>query len=206
MATEIKWADGQAITADSTIRWADGQPFVYYSGSSAIPHTNWTLTYADSQELAGENGAATNAFDGSSDTFWHTQWLGAEPPPPHEIQIDLGQTYTIDGFRYLPRQDGGVNGRIGQYEFYVSEDGVNWGNAVATGIFANNATEKEVAFPPTTGRFIRLRALTEVNGNPWISMAEINLLGYLPSSTPSGGSTISLWKSQRRKYQHLVVR
>lgn len=30
MATEIKWADGQAITADSTIRWADGQPFVYY--------------------------------------------------------------------------------------------------------------------------------------------------------------------------------
>lgn len=31
MTTEIKWADGQAITADSTIRWADGQPFVYYA-------------------------------------------------------------------------------------------------------------------------------------------------------------------------------
>jgi len=31
METEIKWADGQAITADSTIRWADGQPFVYYA-------------------------------------------------------------------------------------------------------------------------------------------------------------------------------
>ncbi len=28
--TLIKWADGQAITADSTIRWADGQLFVYY--------------------------------------------------------------------------------------------------------------------------------------------------------------------------------
>ena len=41
MATEIKWADGQAITADSTIRWADGQLFVYYyedaGGASSTP-------------------------------------------------------------------------------------------------------------------------------------------------------------------------
>jgi hypothetical protein len=36
MATEIKWADGQAITADSTIRWADGQPFVYYAVATII--------------------------------------------------------------------------------------------------------------------------------------------------------------------------
>ena len=30
METEIKWADGQAVIAESDIRWADGQPFVYY--------------------------------------------------------------------------------------------------------------------------------------------------------------------------------
>ena len=29
MKTEIKWADGQAVIAESDIRWADGQPFVY---------------------------------------------------------------------------------------------------------------------------------------------------------------------------------
>ena len=71
-----------------------------------IPHTTWTLQYVDSQELVGENGAATNSFDGSTSTFWHTQWLTSNPPPPHEIQINLGGSYTLSGFRYLPRQDG----------------------------------------------------------------------------------------------------
>src|SRR5262245_25038065 len=28
----------------------------------------------DSQELVGENGAATNAIDGNPATFWHTEW------------------------------------------------------------------------------------------------------------------------------------
>jgi hypothetical protein len=143
-----------------------------------IPHTGWTLRYVDSQELVGENGAATNAFDGNPNTIWHTQYIPTSTQPPHEIQIDLGQIYSIEGFRYLPRQDGGINGRIGQYEFYVSMDGINWGSPVATGTFANNAAEKEVDWTSQTGRFIRLRTLREVNGNPWTSAAEINVIGH----------------------------
>jgi peptidoglycan/xylan/chitin deacetylase (PgdA/CDA1 family) len=139
-----------------------------------IPKSTWSLKSVDSQELVYENGAAMNTFDGNVSTIWHTQWYGGSPP--HEIQIDLGVIYDIDGFYYLPRQDGGVNGRIGRYEFYVSGDGVNWGSPVATGTFANDATEKMVIFTPKTGRFVRLRALSEVNGNPWTSMAEINVL------------------------------
>jgi hypothetical protein len=34
----------------------------------------------------------------------------------------------IAGFTYLPRQDM-PNGRIADYEFYVSVDGVNWSRA-----------------------------------------------------------------------------
>lgn len=30
MATEIKWADGNAIVADSEIRWSDSSPYYYY--------------------------------------------------------------------------------------------------------------------------------------------------------------------------------
>ena len=94
------------------------------SNSPVIPQTGWSLRYVDSQQLP--NYAAVYAFDGNVNTFWHTQWSPSAPPPPHDIQIDLGQTYAIDGFRYLPRQDGSPNGRIGQYQFYVSMDGVNW--------------------------------------------------------------------------------
>ena len=147
------------------------------AGGGVIPQTNWRLRYVDSQETVGENGIATNAFDGSAGTIWHTQWKGASPPPPHEIQIDLGGNYNISGFRYLPRQDGGVNGTIRNYEFYVSGDGTNWGSSMASGAFANTMALKEVLFTAKSGRYVRLRALSEVNGNPWTSVAELNVLG-----------------------------
>ena len=117
--------------------------------------------------------AAVNGFDGNTGTIWHTQWVNGAPPPPHEIQINLGSSANLNGFVYVPRQDGSPNGRIGQYEFYVSTDGVNWGSPVATGTFANDATNKQVSFASKTGQYVRLRALSEVNGLPYTSMAEL---------------------------------
>lgn len=147
-----------------------------FSSGNVVPQTNWSLWYVDSEELIGEDGAAENAFDGDTSTIWHTKWYKGNSVLPHEIQIDLGATYDINGFRYLPRQDGGESGRIYQYEFFVSSDGAKWGNPVAGGTFANDATEKEVLFSPKTGKFIRLRAVTEVNDKSWTTMAEINVL------------------------------
>jgi hypothetical protein len=171
------------------------------NGAVVLSRTGWKITYVDSQELVGENGAATNALDGDQATFWHTQWDGAEPPTPHELRIDLGAYYDLSGFRYLPRQDGSPNGRIGQYEFYASMDGVNWGTAAATGTFANSASEKEVTFTSRTARYARLRALTEANGKAWTSMAELNILGRVFSgnlppdgaiTSPSSSVTVSV--------------
>ena len=135
------------------------------------------MLYTDSVELIGENGAAENAFDNNPGTIWHTEWLNSNPLPPHELQIDLGANYYIDGFQYLPRQDGGVNGGIGQYEFYISDNPSQWGSPVVSGSFPNTSSEQEIIFSRRSGRFIRLRALTEVNGNPWTSVAEINVIG-----------------------------
>ena len=150
----------------------------------------WSLTYVDSQELSGlgKDGItryhpASYAFDGNTDTIWHTEYFAKKPNAPHEIQIDLGAVYAIDTFIYVPRQeilkDGSVakNGRIKKYEFYVSVDGVNWGSPVATGNFADDRTEKEVGFKVKKGRFIRLRALSEVNSLPFTSVAEIKVKG-----------------------------
>ena len=172
------------LTVTDASGYADSTPStrkvtVNSLGTSVIPKNKWILRHFDSQEVVGEDGGADNAFDGSPSTFWHTEWWRANPPPPHEIQIDLGTQYNLTGFRYLPRQDGSANGRIGQYEFYVSADGVNWGSPVASGVFANDSREKEVSFTPTAGQFVRLRALSEVNGRPWTSAAEISLMGSL---------------------------
>ena len=139
----------------------------------------WSVVYVDSQETSCYNGAAANAIDGNPSTMWHTQFCGAAPPTPHEIQINLGGSYNLTAFQYLPRQDGSACGWIGQYEFYVSADGVNWGTAVATGTFdygtlstqcpgpgAGVPGPLQIPFPQTTGQYIRLRALSEINGNP----------------------------------------
>ena len=146
------------------------------SGNSLINRSGWSIRYADSEELQGEDGKASNAIDGNTATIWHTQWQAANPVHPHEIQIDLGATYNVSGFRYLPRQDATFNGTIANYECYVSTDGSNWGTAVAGGTLAATKTEKEITFPVKSGRYLRLRALSEVNGNPWTSAAEINVL------------------------------
>jgi len=154
--------------------------------ASLVSQSGWTLKYADSQETAGENGTARNAFDGNPATFWMTQWSpwgSTAAPLPHEIQIDLGSAYILSSLRYLPRQDQWLNGNIKTAEFYVSMDGVNWGTPVAQPNFtysfdaSGKAKEMEVSFAAKAGQFVRIRALSEVNGNPWTSIAEVNLLG-----------------------------
>ncbi len=159
-----------------------------------LSQLGWSLHYVDSEELVGEDGGAVNGFDGDPQTIWHTQWQGGQPVPPHEVQIDLGAVYDLSGFRYLPRPlgQGEENGRIADYAFYVSTDGINWGAAVASGVFANDGSEKSVPFSNIIGRYVRLEALTEVNGGAFTSMAELNLISgstvQSPVVTPGSGT------------------
>ena len=141
---------------------------------SLIPRTAWTLRYANSQ--ASNGFAATCAFDGDTNTSWATDYLNPATMPPHEIQIDLGATYPVGGFRYLPRQDAYTCGNIEQYEFYVSTDGTQWATPVATGNFVNNRTEQEVLFGSKSGRYVRLRILAVFDADPNSVVAELNVL------------------------------
>ncbi len=112
-----------------------------------LQRAGWQAS-ADSVETTGENGVAANAIDGNANTIWHTQWQAASPPHPHWFVVNLGTTARLGGFRYLPRTGGG-NGTIALFRFYVSSDGVNWGNPVASGDFRTMgaaAAEKTVLF------------------------------------------------------------
>ncbi len=156
---------------------------------SLIPTTGWTLRFASSEETIDEDGRAARAFDGNPNTYWITRWLTNTANPPHDLQIDTGKSQSIQGFLYLPRQDGWGFGNIGQYEFYVSADGTNWGSPVATGSFSNTNTEKQVTFPEKTGRYIWLKALTDLQGGTLVAgsmacVAELNLLQGTGTVTP----------------------
>src|SRR5712691_45650 len=115
-------------------------------GGGIIPQQQMRVVSVDSQELVGDPGAATNVLDGNAATIWVTEWLQRTAPLPHSLVLDLGARYQVDGFRYLPRQDGSPNGTIAGYQFYVSDDGVTWGTPAAAGTLAANTSEKTVRF------------------------------------------------------------
>jgi hypothetical protein len=154
-----------------------------------IDPAGWSVPYVDSQELVGEDGAVENAFDGDPATYWHSRWLGTGPggspvfdpePLPHELAIDLGGFYELEYLRYLPRQ-GNSNGRIKNYEIYVSLDGTSWGSPVASGVFPNSGAEQVVALSSASGRYLRIVELSEVLGRPYGAIAELAVFG-----SPSG--------------------
>ena len=119
---------------------------------------------------------AYRAMDGNPSTMWHTAFGGANPPPPHEMTVDLGGVYEVSGFSYLPRPGGG-NGTIGKYEFYVGESAKDPGKPVQKGTFAERSTENVITLKaPAKGRYVRLRALSEVAAKPWTSVAELRII------------------------------
>jgi len=157
----------------------------------ALPKASWKVSSVDSEEWDTLNGSALNAIDNDGSSLWLTQITpdGNNPTPPgypHSIQVDLGKSYPLSGFQYLPRQDGSTVGSIGQYSFSVSSDGVNWGSPVATGTFSSSALQQQVSFAPVNARYVQLEGLSDVNGNSSTpaSMAELGVL-FDCATTPS---------------------
>ena len=140
-----------------------------------VPRAAYSIASVDSQETVGENGAATNAIDGDPATKWHTQWYAQVALMPHQITIDLGAAHHVAGLRYLPRQDGGTNGDIAHFQVEVSADGEHFESAFE-GTFSGSKREKEVVFTARSARFVRLQALSAVNGNPFAAAAELTVL------------------------------
>jgi len=164
------WSDGGAqthIVAAPTTAQTYTAAFV----RQRLRPAQMTVAGVDSQET-GQVGA--NVLDGNKATVWHTRWRTADPRPPHEIRLRFDGNYDVTGLYYVPRQES-TNGRIARYAVYVSLDGVAWGNPVATGTWANTKAEQAVTFPAKTGRYLRLRALSEVRGRAWTSAAELTV-------------------------------
>lgn len=94
-----------------------------------------------------------------------------------KVTIDLGATYTLNGFTYFPMQNRYLSGLIRSYSFLVSKDGDQW-EEVSTGEFgniANSPIEQRVNFSTIEARYIQLKALDKLDDQP-ASFAEIGVL------------------------------
>jgi beta-galactosidase len=108
----------------------DGKPFAGAAEITLLDEAGrplstegWTIAYVDSEEREREDGTAENVIDGQTANSWHTQWGEAQPGFPHRLIIDLAQTRTVGGIRYMPRQGSPeVTGRIKDYRIYIADD------------------------------------------------------------------------------------
>ncbi|KAL8802319.1 MAG: hypothetical protein Q9182_003897 [Xanthomendoza sp. 2 TL-2023] len=158
-----------------------------------LDRTGWTVQ-ADSWESQSSPSQhpPSNVLDGNIHSIWHTQWIGAIARLPHWIEIDMKQTNVIVGLVYTPRQpQDSFNGTIGRYEIHVSNDQTYNNPPIAQGAFMQTRDATTVRFPQATCRYVRLKALSEVQNatNQWSSCAELSVLGATTftgvQSTPS---------------------
>ena len=130
--------------------------------------------------VAADNHHASHspdlAIDGNPATIWHTNW---EPmaQPPHHLILDLKKPVRVRGLTYLPRQDM-TNGRIARYELYAEHRSArNGAEPVASGEWPNDATLKTIRLDQAVeARFVKLVALSEVRGQPFASVAEVDVI------------------------------
>jgi hypothetical protein len=114
-----------------------------------------------------------NAIDGDVETYWHTAYSDGEPPPPHTLTLELAEATTIAAFEVVQRR-GQSNGRIAEYRFETSADGVAW-TLAQSGTFGSAGSERVVFVNAQSAKFVRLVALREISGKPWTSLAELRL-------------------------------
>jgi hypothetical protein len=142
-----------------------------------IPSSQLKLVRFSSENFANDR-RAVYAIDGNPRTVWHSQFSQELAKHPHELIIDLGATFEISGFRYLARQDGGWNGAFAETEFSVSDSPETFSSPVAAATFGKVRTAQSAdCAEPVRGRYVCVKVLSEVNGKPWGSAAEIGIVG-----------------------------
>lgn len=143
-----------------------------------LAQAEWEIADCDSQD--GVEGHAQRAIDGDPRTFWHTRYRDGIDPMPHYIAVDLGESVTINGFTYTPRQDQWDGGIIMSARFETSQDGTNWIIAADNVDFDNivNSRQQQIVKLPNgvAARYFRLTALRTVNDNDLASAADISVL------------------------------
>lgn len=152
--------DTSGIDATGCDEWVNNLPNAYMlDPGKIIPRTGWTATASHNNALAG------NGIDSDESTRWDAgiiqsngQWFVVDMKGSKTFnQVILD--YVISALDYPAA-----------YAVYVSDDGVSWGDAVATGQGKPEITY--IGFPTQTARYIRI-VQTGSTTEKWWSIHEL---------------------------------
>lgn len=151
-------------------------------GFFTLPQAAMSVVYAPST-YAGN--PLINMFDGNKETFWETNWGSTSKPfqSGDYILLDLGEHYDdVAQISYMPRQNSS-NGRIKEYEIFVSNNdqlnGVdlkeNGFVLAGKGTWEPDALLKTATFPSKTARYIAIKVNAVGGDGSTITCAELNV-------------------------------
>ncbi len=136
-----------------------------------LSRLNGVINVRAAASSAHSEHPASLAVDDDPTTIWHSDWT-AEPQSSISLTLDMLSSKVIDGFAYLPRQDGN-NGLIAGYTTQISTDGELWRDWGEPGTFPKTKDLQSVKFPkPVKARYLRLTVTRVHKGRGMASVAE----------------------------------
>jgi O-glycosyl hydrolase len=149
---------------------------------TSLSRGKWTATASSSPDW----GAASNALDGDINSRWN---LGQGTTSGAWFQVDLGSPTSFNKIVFATGESNSFD-YVTKYQIYVSDDGAEWGSAVANG--SGNIGKTAVTLPEQTARYIRIVCVAA--SGFWWSIAEINVYGSsggtgsiaAPTAVPKG--------------------
>jgi hypothetical protein len=114
--------------------------------------------------------SADSTFSGSwlAQNLWDgiatSSWASTSTAFPHYFIIDFGAVYSISWLLLQPR----ISARqsCGDWQLYVSSDGVTWGTAITTGTFASDtANLKIITFTAVSTRYVKFVGVNAASGH-----------------------------------------
>lgn len=144
------------------------------SPSGTLSRTGWIA----SASSTGPGETPGNALDGNATTRWST---GAAQVNGQWFQVDM---LSAKNFNQITLDSAASTGDYPRgYQVFISNDGTNWGSAVASG--TGTTPLITITFGAQSARFIRV-VQTGSTGS-WWSLHEFNVYGSAaPTATPTG--------------------
>jgi uncharacterized protein YjdB len=163
----------------------------------------WTIAgFSDQEPGSGDRwGLASNIIDDDVTTFWHSQVVGAQPPMPHWITVDMQSEKTFDGFYFVQTQEMSESGLAKSFRFEISSDNNSWTN-VLEGEFSTSRARQEFAFArQVTARYFKITILSGYLNAFWSQFAEIDLYNELNVSGTNGSIALDVLVNAKRPFQ-----
>lgn len=175
--TALNGWSGDLVSSEATLRFLMKDNWnlkVDYTVGKLLDHSHMTASATSETNPRHDNdGPASFAIDGDTNTLWHTQYSPTKDELPQSITLSFDDVYSCGRFVYEPRKDtNSTNGIVTAYRLEGQLEDGSW-VTLSEGSWAADNENKEVSFDPVMIQAIRLTALEGVGG--YACCSELNV-------------------------------